>query len=104
MMRVMVLGGAGEIGRAAAKMIAAADDIDRVVIADLSVDAAERVAGLLGPVAEARQIDVLDHARLIAAMRECDIVVNTVGPYFRFGPGILSGGGAGARAAARGGG
>ncbi|MFF2086959.1 saccharopine dehydrogenase family protein [Nocardia sp. NPDC058176] len=87
-MRVLVLGGAGEIGRAAARMLVAHEDVEQVVIADLSESNARAVAGELGAVA--RQIDVTDHDRLVALVREHDIVVNTVGPYFRFGPGILS--------------
>ncbi|MFC9897602.1 saccharopine dehydrogenase family protein [Nocardia sp. NPDC127579] len=87
-MRVLVLGGAGEIGRAAARLLAA--EVDQLVIADLSADAAGAVAEQLGPTAVARPIDVADHDRLVALARDCDIVVNTVGPFFRFGPGILA--------------
>ncbi|WP_446224327.1 saccharopine dehydrogenase family protein [Nocardia sp. IBHARD005] len=89
-MRVLVLGGAGEIGRAAAKMLATAENIEQIVIADLAETTARAVADELGPVAVARQIDVTDRDRLVALAGECDVVVNTVGPYFRFGPGILS--------------
>ncbi|MEV0247074.1 saccharopine dehydrogenase NADP-binding domain-containing protein [Nocardia sp. NPDC050712] len=89
-MRVLVLGGAGEIGRAAARLLAAAPEVEQLVIADLSEAAATAVAAELGSVAVARQIDVADQERLVALARESDVVVNTVGPYFRFGPGILS--------------
>ncbi|MFC4377351.1 saccharopine dehydrogenase family protein [Nocardia halotolerans] len=89
-MRVLVLGGAGEIGRVAAKVLAAQSVVEQVVIADLVGVNAGAVAEEVGCGAVACQVDVTDRVRLVALMRECDVVVNTVGPYFRFGPGILS--------------
>ncbi len=89
-MRILVLGGAGEIGRSAAKMLVAQGNIEQVVVVDLVESKATAVAEEIGHGAIARQIDVTDHQRLVALMRECDVVLNTVGPYFRFGPGILS--------------
>ncbi|WP_280453178.1 saccharopine dehydrogenase NADP-binding domain-containing protein, partial [Nocardia cyriacigeorgica] len=58
-------------------------------MADLSGGRAREVVAELGDHCVARAIDVTDHADLVAAIRDCDIVVNTVGPYFRFGPGVL---------------
>ncbi|RBO86843.1 saccharopine dehydrogenase NADP-binding domain-containing protein [Nocardia puris] len=88
-MRVLVLGGAGEVGRAAARVLGADAEVDQVVIADLAADRARAVAAELGEKATAVAVDVTDHAALVARMREADVVVNTVGPYFRFGPGVL---------------
>ncbi|WP_280471594.1 saccharopine dehydrogenase family protein [Nocardia cyriacigeorgica] len=85
----MVLGGAGEVGRAAVRVLAGAPDVERLVVADLSEGRAREVVAELGDHCVARAIDVTDHADLVAAIRGCDIVVNTVGPYFRFGPGVL---------------
>ncbi len=59
------------------------------MVADLSGGRAREVVAELGDHCVARAIDVTDHADLVAAIRDCDIVVNTVGPYFRFGPGVL---------------
>lgn len=88
-MRVLVLGGAGEVGRAAARVLRADAEVDQVVIADLAADRARAVADELGGKTTAVAVDVTDHAALVARMREADVVVNTVGPYFRFGPGVL---------------
>ncbi|WP_280448136.1 saccharopine dehydrogenase NADP-binding domain-containing protein, partial [Nocardia cyriacigeorgica] len=85
----MVLGGAGEVGRAAVRVLAGAPGVERLVVADLSGGRAREVVAELGDHCVARAIDVTDHADLVAAIRDCDIVVNTVGPYFRFGPGVL---------------
>ncbi|MBF6439992.1 saccharopine dehydrogenase family protein [Nocardia cyriacigeorgica] len=85
----MVLGGAGEVGRAAARVLASEPEVEQLVVADLSEERARLVAAELGDRCAARSIDVTDHPGLVAAIRDCDIVVNTVGPYFRFGPGVL---------------
>ncbi|WP_280452335.1 saccharopine dehydrogenase NADP-binding domain-containing protein [Nocardia cyriacigeorgica] len=69
--------------------LAGAPDVERLVVADLSGGRAREVVAELGDHCVARAIDVTDHADLVAAIRDCDIVVNTVGPYFRFGPGVL---------------
>ncbi|TCK01228.1 saccharopine dehydrogenase family protein [Nocardia alba] len=87
-MRVLALGGAGEMGRVAARVLRADSRVTNVTIADRDESAACRVAAELG--AEARGLDVTDAAALAHALRQVDIVVNTVGPYFRFGPPILA--------------
>ncbi len=89
-MRVLVLGGAGEVGRVAARTLAAAAAVTELVVADLDGRRAESVATSLGPKASSRFADVTDRRTLRALMRDCDIVVNTVGPFFRFGVPILS--------------
>src|SRR5690606_15578076 len=50
--------------------------------------AARAFAAELG--VEALGLDVTDGPALDAALRAADLVVNTVGPYFRFGPPILA--------------
>ncbi|GEM32550.1 hypothetical protein NN3_35570 [Nocardia neocaledoniensis NBRC 108232] len=87
-MRVLALGGAGEMGRVAARVLCGDSRITSLTIADRDEAAAREVAGELG--VQARKLDVTDGPALAAALREVDLVVNTVGPYFRFGPPILS--------------
>ncbi|NKX89059.1 saccharopine dehydrogenase family protein [Nocardia coubleae] len=87
-MRVLALGGAGEMGRVAARVLRGDDRVTALTVADRDERAARKVAGELG--AEARALDVTDGPSLAAALREADLVVNTVGPYFRFGPPILT--------------
>lgn len=79
----IVTGGAGGIGRAIAKRLAA--EGARVVVADLSVDAAEHAAKAI-PDAVAVACDVGDEAAVVAAVDRCvdtfgrlDIVVNNAG-------------------------
>ena len=89
-MRVLVAGGAGEMGQVAAATIAADPAIDSVVVADLRLDEAVRIAGVLGGHVEARRLDVTDPENLRSALSDCDLLLNTVGPFFRFGVPVLS--------------
>jgi saccharopine dehydrogenase-like NADP-dependent oxidoreductase len=88
--RILALGGAGEIGRTAARVLAGDDRVTRLVVADRDASAATQVARALGAKAVPLALDVTDRRALDAALRSCDFVVNTVGPFFMFGPPILS--------------
>ncbi len=87
-MKVVVLG-AGGMGRYAARTAAGFDFVDDLVVADLDTTAAMRVAATLGRKASATGIDVTDEAALARLLSEAGVVLNTVGPFFRFGPPVL---------------
>lgn len=89
-MRILALGGAGEIGAAAATVLVDDEAVSEVVIADRDLPRAATVADALGAKASTLRIDATEHAALVAAMKRCDVVVNTVGPFFRFGVPILT--------------
>lgn len=90
-MRVLALGGAGAMGRAAVRAVAelpgAADLVD-ITVADRDLAAAERLAAAI-PGARTDHVDVTDDARLHRLLDRADVVLNTVGPYYRFGPAVL---------------
>lgn len=88
-MKILALGAGGEMGEMAASVLAADDAVKEIVIADRDIRSAEAVARKLGEKARTQQVDATDHAGLVAAMKQCDMVVNTVGPFFRFGVPIL---------------
>lgn len=75
MARILVLGGAGEMGSVAAR-----DLVERcghqVVIGDLRTEQAARVAASLGDAASVVQVDVEDPESLVAAMSGCDVVLS----------------------------
>jgi lysine 6-dehydrogenase len=90
--RIIALGGAGGMGRAALRIMATEYRADEVVVADLDLESAARVAAELrelGQPASSRRIDVADRPALVELFSGADLVQNSVGPYFRFGVPVL---------------
>ncbi|MEV6279059.1 saccharopine dehydrogenase NADP-binding domain-containing protein [Nocardia sp. NPDC051832] len=90
MTRILMLGGAGQMGQAAARVLAHAPAVRRLVVTDLRASTAETVAKSLGDKVSGLGLDITDQRALRSALDECDLVLNTVGPYFRFGVPILA--------------
>lgn len=91
-MKVLALGGAGAMGAVAVRTAREISGVQEIVIADRDLGAAEGLARQLGegriPVL-AVEVDVTDEAALRAVLEPMDLVLNTVGPYFRFGLTVL---------------
>ena len=76
-MRVVVLGGAGEVGAEVTRDLAAVDEIDSVVIADLDERRADQIAGELErPEVAALRLDVRDRDGALAALAGADVLMN----------------------------
>jgi saccharopine dehydrogenase-like NADP-dependent oxidoreductase len=87
--KVVCLGGTGGMGRYAARTAAAFDFVKEIIIADLNGTAAEAFAAQLGEKARGLAVDVRNPELLDSVLARGDIVLNTVGPFFRFGVPIL---------------
>ncbi|WP_440446536.1 saccharopine dehydrogenase family protein [Nocardia amamiensis] len=91
-MRVLALGGAGAMGRAGLRLAATLPGVTEVVVADRDFNAAhavsEELTGL-GAIVRPRRVDVTESDDLDEALRDADVVLNTVGPYYHFGPTVL---------------
>ncbi len=85
MASVLVLGGGGFVGSVAAEGLA--PQVTSMTIADLDIKAARGVAEPLG--AAAVDVDVTDTGSLSALIADHDLVVNSVGPCYRFGVPIM---------------
>ncbi|MFV2045455.1 MAG: saccharopine dehydrogenase family protein [Anaerolineales bacterium] len=79
-MKIVVLGGAGIIGRAISKDLA--QNFERVVVADRDLVAAEAVAREAGDAASARAVDVTDPQVLEALLEGANACINSVNYYF----------------------
>lgn len=87
---IVVLGGAGGVGRVAVEALSLIDGVDEVVVTDARADAAaEVVADLGGSRLRAASVDVTDTDALVALLTGADVVLNCVGPFYRFGPPTL---------------
>ncbi|MEK7800020.1 MAG: saccharopine dehydrogenase NADP-binding domain-containing protein, partial [Acidobacteriota bacterium] len=82
-MRIVVLGGAGIIGRTIARDLADDREVKEIVIADLDLDGARKLADGLGrPGVTAVKADVTDPAALVSLIRGAGAVINSVQYYF----------------------
>jgi saccharopine dehydrogenase-like NADP-dependent oxidoreductase len=86
--RILALG-AGAMGNLAAQTAASFPEVGSLTIADLSLDAAQAVASACGGKAKAAHVDVTNHTEMVTLMRQADLVMNCVGPFFRFGVPVL---------------
>jgi saccharopine dehydrogenase (NAD+, L-lysine-forming) len=81
--RIVVLGGAGIIGRAIGRDLASDRAVRELVIADLDLEGAQKAAASFGrPGVNAVQVDVTDHAALVKLLQGAGAVVNSVQYYF----------------------
>lgn len=90
MSRVVVLGGCGGIGSVAVRTLASGDFFDEIVVAEKRYDAACEMAEALDPErVKAVSIDVEDEAGIGKVIEGSTVVLNCIGPFYRFGPPVL---------------
>jgi len=78
-MHIVVLGGAGAMGRVTARALSEYDDIDQVTVADYNeARAQELAASLNSSKVQAYQIDVANEARLRQLIRGADVALSAV--------------------------
>lgn len=86
-MRVLALGGAGDMGRTAVTTLVNSSDIKSITVADYNIALAEKFVGLSeSSKLTAAKIDATDKNALLELMAGHDIVMSTIGPYYKFGP------------------
>ena len=88
-MKVIILGGCGGMGRYASKAISSFDQIQIFTIADINKQDAEEFADQLGPHVNGIGLNINDKELLHETLKSFDIVINTVGPFFRYGYEVL---------------
>ncbi len=94
MKKVTVLGGCGNVGSVAARTVALTEHFDEVVVADFRYDRACELAESIGKVTgkegmRAAMFDATDNESIKKVIEGSSVVVNCVGPFYRFGPSIL---------------
>jgi saccharopine dehydrogenase-like NADP-dependent oxidoreductase len=88
-MKILAIGGSGGMGRFAVKTLQDLETIEQIVVADLNADSAQSFANEMNDKVSAMALDVSDALALQNAMNGMDVVMNTCGPFFRFGVPIL---------------
>jgi saccharopine dehydrogenase (NAD+, L-lysine-forming) len=87
--RVVALGGCGGMGQFAVRTAIDFDFVDEIVIADRDEHRAREFAEKCGSKASAVAVDVMDETALANTLTGADVVMTTVGPYYRFGLPVL---------------
>lgn len=88
-MRVLAIGGGGGMGRHAVSTLQGFDAVIEITVADLNESSANSFAAEMNSKVSALGLDVNDSEAMSRAMQNADIVINTSGPFYRFGVPIL---------------
>jgi saccharopine dehydrogenase-like NADP-dependent oxidoreductase len=87
--KVIALGGCGGMGRYAVKTALNYEFVEEIIIADLDEKRGHTFTETCGPKTSFQKIDVNDRSALEQLFTDADVVMTTVGPYYRFGVPIL---------------
>ncbi|HHW74591.1 MAG TPA: saccharopine dehydrogenase [Firmicutes bacterium] len=88
-MKVIVLGGAGDMGAEAVKDLIGNTDVGQVTIADINTEAAWRLAAALGDRrVVVRRVDARVHGELVEAIKGHDVAAGAMGPFYLFERGV----------------
>jgi saccharopine dehydrogenase-like NADP-dependent oxidoreductase len=88
-MKVLALGGCGGMGQFAVRTALEYEFVEKITIADVNLNAAKQFSLACGPKAVASHLDITDEKALSKYLSEHDVVLATVGPYYRFGVPVL---------------
>ncbi|MDF3831595.1 saccharopine dehydrogenase NADP-binding domain-containing protein [Cupriavidus basilensis] len=89
-MNVIALGGCGLMGRHFVETAIKLKAFTRLTIADRNVGAARDYAlALRHPSIDSMEVDARDRVALTNVLRQYDVVVSTIGPYYLFGTAVL---------------
>jgi lysine 6-dehydrogenase len=83
-MKIIVLGGAGDMASRAVRELAAEPEVTAVTVADYDLESATRLASELGDKVSAVWVDANDHMALVEAVRGHDAAASGIGPFYRY--------------------
>lgn len=89
MTKILALGGCGGMGRVAVRTLVEQGWCDHIIIADRNGELAGRLSKELGNRTSALCLDVNDRSALLEAMQGVNVVMNAVGPFFKYSLKIL---------------
>jgi saccharopine dehydrogenase (NAD+, L-lysine-forming) len=90
MSKLVILGGCGAVGSTAVRSLAITAYFDEYVIADKDIEAARKLSSELGPdKVKAVELNADDPASLRDAIAGASVILNCVGPFYKYGPPIL---------------
>lgn len=90
-MRVIALGGAGDMCGFAVRDLACCDEVTEIMIADLDADKASRLARELGTRCRSMRLDANVRSELVRAIDGYDVAIGGVGPFYKYELEVASG-------------
>lgn len=84
-MKILVLGGAGDMGSEAVRDLVKFSTAENIIIADRNVKGAKKLANSLGDKRVAvEQVDATSHRDLVRVMQGKQVAAGALGPFYRF--------------------
>ena len=77
------------MGRFAVETSMSFDNVSEIIVADINAEEAMKFADSMNEKVSGIGLDVTDIDALKEQMDKADVVLNTVGPFFKYGPPIL---------------
>jgi lysine 6-dehydrogenase len=85
-MKVIVLGGCGTMGSSIVRSLIRAEDVEKIIIGDKNPNMSRVHESIKNSKkVSARAIDVADYTTLVKVIAGNDVIVNAVGPYYKYG-------------------
>lgn len=85
MSKIVVLGGAGEMGSMAVKDLTVNKRFTEIVIADMNIERANELVAEIGSEAvSALSVDITDQQSLVDLLEGATVTINFIGPYYKF--------------------
>jgi len=82
---VLALGGSGDMGRMCVAILLESQNISSITVADKNYERVKHFIEMVGSdKLTAAEIDVTEHEKLVQLILSHDLVINTVGPYYKF--------------------
>ncbi|MFX0085345.1 MAG: saccharopine dehydrogenase family protein [Candidatus Hodarchaeota archaeon] len=88
--RVIVLGGSGVVGSIAVKTLFTFSDFSKIVIGDINTEKANEIIKEIGSDKVSFMfVDVTNSEELKKSLKDFDVILNCIGPFYTFGPMVL---------------
>lgn len=84
-MKIIVLGGAGHMAQPSINYLVNESYVKEVVLVDLDKEKTEEIAKSSGEKVNTESIDIMNKSALKKLLKGSDLVMNFIGPYFKFG-------------------
>ncbi|MHA1268459.1 MAG: saccharopine dehydrogenase family protein [Candidatus Helarchaeota archaeon] len=91
MAKCIVLGGCGAVGNHAVRTLAAVNEFSEIIIGDIDIEKAKKIITEVGTDnISAIKIDANDPQSIKNAIKDVDVVLNCIGPFYKYVPIILN--------------